>query len=79
MSAKKERIAESVCAMKVAHATPDTPQPNERTNSKSSAMFVSDEKIRKYSGVLESPSAVNTPVQMLYRNKKNSEPVYMFR
>ena len=42
-------------------------------------MFVSDEKIRKYSGVLESPSAVNTPVQMLYRNKKNSEPVYMFR
>ena len=31
--------------------------------------------MRKYSGVRESPSAVNTPVQILYKNKNVSPPI----
>ena len=53
------------CATKVAHATPETPQPKIATNNISSAMLPSEEAIKKYSGVFESPNAVKIALHIL--------------
>ena len=58
------------CAIKVAQATPATPQWKEITNKRSSKIFPMDDPIKNTRGVLESPKDVNTPVATLYKNKK---------
>ena len=58
-------IDETPCARNVAHATPATPMSSAVTDTTSSTILPSDEKIRKYSGVFESPRAVKIPVHML--------------
>ena len=58
--------AEANCARIVAIATPATPMWNTVTNSRSSTVFVTAEKIRKYSGLLVSPTARRMPAPMLY-------------
>ena len=49
--------AEIACASTVAHAAPATSMPNGTINTTSSTTFNTEEKIRKYSGVRESPNA----------------------
>ena len=63
------------CAMKVAHATPATPQWNTITNTASSATFPREEAIRKYRGVLLSPRLLKIPVVTLYINKNRNPAV----
>ena len=53
------------CEISVAKAAPNTPILNTITNNKSSAMFINEEKIKKYSGVFESPSALIIPDKRL--------------
>ena len=79
MEARRFRSARSAstqampCAMKVAQATPATSQWKTATKIRSSTMFPSDEPIRKYRGVLESPMELKIPVATLYR-KRNTKP-----
>ena len=69
LSCKSSAVILSVAAtawvMKVAQATPFTPQLNTITNTQSSKMLPTDEKIRNISGVRLLPSAVNTPFAIL--------------
>ena len=52
------RVAAAACEIAVAAAAPATPHWNVITNKRSSATFRSELKIRKYSGVMELPSAL---------------------
>ena len=60
---KRVRTHAAPCAMKVAHATPATPQGFTITQSRK--MFASEEPTRKRKGVLLSPSAEKMPVPRL--------------
>ena len=51
------RAADTACDKTVAHAAPATSILQGTMNTISKTTFSSDEKTRKYSGVLESPSA----------------------
>ena len=65
-----DSTADRACAISVAQAAPATPSFKLLTKYISSPIFTKDENIRKYSGFLESPSALNTDVKALYKNKK---------
>ena len=67
-SAKKDSTAEIPCAISVAHATPATPISNCVTSTQSSATLNTEEKIRKYSGMRDLPSALNMADSTLYMN-----------
>ena len=69
-----DSTADSPCAMSVAHAAPATPQPYRRTNTRSSTTLRMDEKMRKYSGMRDFPSALNMDETMLYMNR-NGRPM----
>ena len=56
--------------MSVAHATPATPIFSVSTRYRSSPTFSTEEKINRYSGTLERPSALNMAESTLYINKK---------
>ena len=47
------------------NATPPTPQWNTMTNTASSTILPTDDALKNHSGVLLSPSDVNTPEEML--------------
>ena len=58
--------AERNCAATVAIAAPAMPQEKTLTKRRSRIVFVVAEKIRKYSGCVESPTARRMPAPMLY-------------
>ena len=64
-TARNAHAEATPCARNVAHATPPTPQWNTMTNTASSAILPTDDAIKNHSGVLLSPSDVNTPEEML--------------
>ena len=51
--------------MSVAKAAPNTPILNTITKSRSNAIFINEENIKKYKGVLESPRALIIPESRL--------------
>ena len=57
--------ADTACAITVAHATPATPIWKLTTNTKSSRIFNADDKIKKYNGVLLSPTALKIAANKL--------------
>lgn len=61
------------CEMSVASAAPSTPKWNGTINKRSSPMLSALVRIRKYSGVLLSPSARMMAATMLYK-KMNGMP-----
>ena len=65
----------TACAAVVASAAPAVPMPSPATNHRSSTVFTTVATPMMSSGVRESPSAVNTPVQILYKNKNVSPPI----
>jgi len=71
-STPKESTAEIPCAISVAHAAPATPISKRVTKTISSATLNTEEKIRKYKGILDFPRALNMDENTLYRNKKGS-------
>ena len=75
LKANSARTHAAPCAIKVAHATPATPHLKTATNNKSRMILPTEEPIRKYKGVLESPSELNIPVVILYKNKKTNPPI----
>ena len=74
-STSKDSRLEAPWAMKVAQATPATPALKPMTNHRSRMMLPTEEKIRKISGVRESPMALKMPVHILYKNKKVTPPM----
>ena len=68
----KDSTAEIPCAISVAHATPVTPIWKFLTRTKSSATLNTDEKIRKYRGILDFPRALNMDEITLYINRNGS-------
>ena len=72
ISTKKDKIAEIPCAITVAMATPATASSSTRTMKRSRPTFKREEKIRKYSGIRDLPSALKVALRTLYINKKGS-------
>ena len=68
----KERTAEIPCAIKVAQATPATPISIFVTMIISRTTLNTEENIRKYSGILDFPSALNIAESTLYIKRKGS-------
>ncbi len=60
------------CAISVAHATPATPIVNSFTKKISSAMLNNEEKINRYNGIWDFPSALNMADKILYINRNGS-------
>jgi len=60
------------CAISVAHATPVTPMFAFVTSTMSSTTLNTEEKIRKYKGIRDFPSALNMEENTLYKNKNGS-------
>ena len=60
-----QSIPETPCESTVANAAPKTPHLNTIINKRSSPIFKNDARIRKYSGVLLSPSALITQEHIL--------------
>ena len=63
---------ETPCAISVAQATPATSNAKSATNTQSKTMLNTEEKIRKYSGILDFPKALNIEESTLYINKNGS-------
>ena len=59
------RTAEMICDITVASATPATPILNLKTNRKSRHVFAMAQTIRKYKGLVESPTARIIPAPIL--------------
>ena len=74
-SVTRESTAAIDCAIKVAHATPATPILKEITKTRSRMIFKTEEKIKKYKGVLESPKAVKIELEALYRKRKKKPKI----
>ena len=55
--------------MTVAMATPSTPIPSHVTDIISRTTFRTEENMRRYRGVLESPMALNMEARTLYMNR----------
>ena len=62
---KKHKKQEINCDISVAKAAPNTPILNTITKSKSRTILTNEEKIKKYRGVFESPSALIIPDRRL--------------
>ncbi len=79
ISTEKDMTAEIPCAITVAMATPATPMFRTITMYKSKITFSSDEKIKRYKGIFDFPSALNTDDKILYINKNGNPIKYIFR
>ena len=71
---KTDKTAEIPSEIKVAIAAPLTPIFKFITNIRSKIIFISEEKIKKNKGVLESPKELNDELTILYINK-NTTPI----
>ena len=69
----KEPTTDTPCAIRVAQATPATSRWKFATKIQSRTMLNTEEKIRKYNGIRDFPSALNMEDSTLYINR-NGRP-----
>ena len=79
MRITKEMQAESAWAISVAHAAPAIPQPKTATMTRSRITLRSDEKISRYRGIFDFPSALKTDESTLYMKRKGRPRKYILR
>ena len=75
----KEPTTETPWAISVAHATPATSKEKSATKIQSSTMLNTEEKIRKYKGILDFPRALNMEDNTLYIKRKGNPRKYIFK
>ena len=67
------------CAIRVARAAPNTPNPSPATIQRSIIIFKTEENISRPNGIFDSPIEVNIVERILYINKNGNPTKYTRR